>query len=149
MDSTPCESLDAGDIDKFKSYIESPLLSIQDSYEVEERDVVHLSETVVKMLIKKLIDAKAWEHEGIFRLSGSRQVIERVYRSLKNVHPNFDNANVNDLASSFKHYLRSLEDPLIPMSMYDSFIKSFRLFFLFSRFPFFFLSFNFSYYYRG
>lgn len=103
------------------------MLSIQDSYEVEERDVVNLSETVVKMMIKKLIEAKAWEHEGIFRLSGSRQVIERVYRSLKNVHPNFDNANVHDLASSFKHYLRSLDDPLFPMNLYETFVKSYGL----------------------
>lgn len=120
---TPQEDVEASEL--FKKLLQGPLLSISDSYEVEERDVVNLSDIVVELMIKKLQEAKAWEHEGIFRLSGSRAVVERVYNSLKNAHPNFGKANVHDLASAFKHYLRSLEDPLIPMTQYDSFIVSF------------------------
>ena len=116
---------DSGTSEMWKQLLQGPTLAISDSYEVEERDVFNISAVVVELMIKQLQDAKAWEHEGVFRLSGKRDVVERVYNSLKNALPNFEGASIHDLASSFKHYLRSLDDPLIPMNQYELFIQAF------------------------
>ena len=108
-----------------------PALAVSDSYLVEERDVLNISWDIVHTMLNQLVDMKSWEYEGIFRLSGAKQVVQRVYASLKNAYPNFHNADVHDVASSLKHYLRSLEDPLIPIANYEGLIATFGTFFSF------------------
>lgn len=102
-----------------------PALAMSDSYLVEERDVLNISWDIVHTMLKQLAEMRSWEYEGIFRLSGAKQVVQRVYASLKNAYPNFHNADVHDVASSLKHYLRSLEDPLVPIANYEGLIDTF------------------------
>lgn len=108
-----------------KQLVLAPTLALRDTYEVEERDVVNLSFEIVCMLLKKLTELEAWTLEGIFRVSGIKATVERVYSSLRNALPNFNGADAHDVASAFKHYLRSLDDPLIPAKAYADFISSF------------------------
>ena len=105
-----------------------PTLAISGNYAVEERDITHISFTVVDLMVTQLFKMEAWMEEGIFRLSGSKSAMERVYNSFKNANPSMDGADIHDIASAFKHYLRGLEDPLIPMALYESLIATHRTF---------------------
>ena len=105
----------------------SPPLAFTDTFEVEERDVIHLDFDIVNVLIKRLDTVKCFDYEGIFRVSGAKVVVERIYASLKNPYPNFNEADPHDIASTLKYYLRSLEEPLISVKTYPVFVSSFSM----------------------
>uniref|UniRef100_A0A6B2LM90 Rho-GAP domain-containing protein n=2 Tax=Arcella intermedia TaxID=1963864 RepID=A0A6B2LM90_9EUKA len=58
--------------------------------------------------------------EGLFRISGSQVVLNRLYPTF--AHPeqvNLDNENCHDVASTFKHWLKHLNPPLIPFEYFE------------------------------
>jgi hypothetical protein len=102
----------------------TPKLANTQSFEVMDRDVFHLHSDVVVMLLKDLEIRKAWEVEGIFRISGKRENIIKIHSSLKNAAPNFSSFDIHDVSCALKQYLREINDPMIPMSNYREIMNS-------------------------
>ena len=100
----------------------APLLANPSSYVVIDRNVFKLHSDVVVLLVKELEAQKAWEVEGIFRISGKRESIMKIHTSLKNTTPNFNPFDVHDVACALKQYLREISDPMIPMDLYNEFM---------------------------
>ena len=102
----------------------TPLLNESNSYEIVDRDVFKLHSEVVIMLVKELERLKAWEAEGIFRISGKKEAIVKIHSCLKNTSPNLSMYEEHDVAGALKQYLREISDPMIPMSLYSEFVSA-------------------------
>lgn len=80
---------------------------------------------ILKLLSDKMLLINAFKEQGIFRLPGEFEIIEKVKDAL--IEGDFDIIKAIDdphiLASLFKLWLRELSEPLVPKTMYDECLK--------------------------
>lgn len=88
---------------------------------------------IVKICLQE-VESRGLDMEGIYRISGGNSAIvaiENGFSSLpafpdeKQIHKLLEiiDGDINAVTSALKRYLRKLPDPLIPYSLYDSFIR--------------------------
>lgn len=81
---------------------------------------------ILTFLTESILSLQGQRSEGIFRVPGDAECVTEL--KIRVERGNYDLQGVTDPnvpASLLKLWLRELSDPLIPMSIYDSCIKSF------------------------
>eukprot|EP01119_Soliformovum_irregulare_P005162 TRINITY_DN1663_c0_g1_i4.p1 TRINITY_DN1663_c0_g1~~TRINITY_DN1663_c0_g1_i4.p1 ORF type:complete len:1002 (+),score=347.34 TRINITY_DN1663_c0_g1_i4:638-3643(+) len=72
------------------------------------------------------IETNGIETEGLYRISGFKAQLEEIRASIEGGDPiNFDSYNTKDVhvvTGILKNYLRSMSEPMIPFSAYNSFV---------------------------
>ena len=88
---------------------------------------------IVKICLQE-VESRGLDVEGIYRISGGNSAIVAIENGFSNL-PAFPDdkqiyklqeiidGDINAVTSALKRYLRKLPDPLIPYSLYDSFIR--------------------------
>eukprot|EP01102_Stenamoeba_stenopodia_P007710 TRINITY_DN2171_c0_g4_i1.p1 TRINITY_DN2171_c0_g4~~TRINITY_DN2171_c0_g4_i1.p1 ORF type:complete len:881 (-),score=233.52 TRINITY_DN2171_c0_g4_i1:160-2700(-) len=74
--------------------------------------------------ITKEIETRALDVEGLFRIAGSYDELEKlkaIYEARDK--PKISEYNPHTLCGVIKHYLRSLSEPLVPFDLYDTFVQ--------------------------
>jgi len=79
---------------------------------------------VIKLLCDRLLELDAFHSEGIFRISGTQEEIDKLKAQINDLNYDAIQAcdDVHVVAGSLKAFLRELPDPLIPMNLYKRFI---------------------------